>query len=192
MIVMSSAADTGKFARVQVTVPPLLPQFQFGPLAETNVHPAGRLSVTTASCAAAGPPLRGSIRNVTGLPAIAGVPEVTVFCAMRTSAPGTTIVSAVAVLSAVSGSATAPAAGRTVALFVIVPPAALTVPTMVTAGAVAPTARPVVRLQVTTPAACEQLQPEPEADTNATAGGRLSVITIAPEALGPALLAVSV
>ena len=41
-------------------------------------------------------------------------------------APGTTIVSAVAVLSAVSGSATPPAAGSTVALLVIVPPAALT------------------------------------------------------------------
>ncbi len=125
-MVMLSVAEVGKLARVQVTVLPLLPQVQFGPLAETKVQPAGKGSVSTASTAVAGPLLRGWIWNVTLLPAIAGVPEVTVFWAMRMSAPGTTIVSAVAVLSAVSGSATPPAAGSTVALLVIVPPAALT------------------------------------------------------------------
>ena len=192
MTVMSSVADVGKLARVQVTVLLLLPQAQFGPFAETKVQPAGKASVTTALTAVAGPLLRGWIRNVTLLPAIAGVPDSTSFCAMRTSAPGTTVVSAVAVLSDVSGSAMPPTAGSTVALLVIVPPAALTVPTTVTAGMAAPTACGPARLQVTTPAAWLQLQSDPDADTKATAGGRLSVITIAPDALGPALLAVSV
>ena len=190
--VMSSAAEVGKLALVQLTVLPVLLQFHSGPLAETKVQPAGNASVTTAFSAAAGPLLRGWIRKVTSLPAVAGVPEVTSFWAIRTSAPGTTMVSTVAVLSTVSGSATPPAAGSTVALLVIVPPAALTLPTRVTGGMTPATGCGPARLQVTTPAAWLQLQPEPVAEMNDTAGGRLSVRTMAPEELGPALVAVSV
>ena len=111
---------------------------------------------------------------------------------MRTSAPGSTVVLAVAVLSAVSGSTVAPTAGDTVALLVTVPPLALTVATKVTAGMGAPTACGPGRVQVTTPALWPQVQPEPLAETKLTDGGRLSVMTMSPPALGPLLLAVSV
>ena len=90
-----------------------------------------------------------------------------------------------------SGSATPPAAGATVALLVTVPPAALTVPTTVTGGAVAPTANMPLRLQVTTPPAWLHSQPLPLAETKLTDGGRLSVITIGPPSLGPVLRVVS-
>ena len=105
------------------------------------------------------------MRKLTLVPATTGVLEITVFCAMRTSAPGSTVVFTVAVLSAVSGSATPPVAGATVALLVTMPPLAFTVPTMVIAGAEAPTARVPLRLQVTTPVSWSQVQPLPLAET---------------------------
>ena len=63
---------------------------------------------------------------------------------------------------------------------------------MVTGGADAPTASGPGRLQRTTPPLWLQVQPAPDADRKLTAGGRLSVITIAPPAFGPLLLAVRV
>ena len=190
-MVMSSVAPTARLARVQLTLWPVAAQAQFGPAADTNVQPAGSGSVTTALTAATGPLLRGSMRKLTGWPAVAGWAEVTTFWAMRRSAPATTLTAATAVLSAVSGSATPPAAGARVALLVTVPPAALTVPTSVTGGMAAPTAWLPLRLHVTTPEAWLQVQPLPVAETKLTDGGRLSVMTIAPPAFGPALLAVS-
>ena len=164
VISMLSVAPTGRLARVQVTVAPPV-QAQLGPLAETKVQPAGRVSVTTALVAATGPLLRGWIWKLTLPPAVAGWAEVTVFCAMRTSAPALTCTLASAVLSLVSGSGTPPAAGATVALLVMVPPTAVTVPTSVTGGIAAPTACGPGRLQLTTPAAWLQAQPLPAAET---------------------------
>ena len=78
------------------------------------------------------------------------------------------------------------------ALLVTVPPLALTVPTRLTGGMAAPTTCGPVREQVTTPAEWLQDQPLPLAETKLTDGGRLSVMTMSPLSLGPALLAVSV
>ena len=189
--VMSSVPPTGSEARVQVTVGPALPQLQFGPAAETNVNPAGSVSVTLAFTAAAGPPLRGRSANVTLLPAMAGTAEPTALV-MLASAPGVTVVLTVAVVLVVSGSAVPPLAGATVALLVSVPPAAVTLPTIVSAGIGAPGACVPPCVQVTRPPDCEQLQPPPDAETKVTDGGRLSVTTIAPDVLGPALAAVRV
>ena len=190
--VMLSVLPTGRLARVQRTSCPVALQAQPVPVAETKVQPAGRVSVTTAFVAADGPPLRGWIWKVTLLPAVAGWVDVTDFCAMRTSAPGITGVSTVATLLLGTGSSTPPAAGSTEALLVMVPPAAVTRPVMVTAGADAPTARGPGRVQVTTPLAWLQVQPEPEAVRKVTDGGSVSVITMAPPAFGPLLLAVRV
>ena len=191
--VMSSVAPTASVARVQLTVPASAEQAQPGPLADTKVQPAGSGSVTTTPVAAAGPPLRGWIKKVTLLPAVAGTGEVTVFCAMRTSAPGSTVVSTVAVLLLLSGSAVPPTvAGASVAVLVTVPPLAVTVPTMVTGGMAAPTACGPARSQRTTPALWLHTQPEPLAETKFTDGGRLSVRVMLDESLGPLLLAVSV
>ena len=63
---------------------------------------------------------------------------------------------------------------------------------MVTGGADAPTASAPARLQVTTPALWVQVQPVPVAVRKVTDGGKVSVMTMAPPALGPALLAVRV
>jgi hypothetical protein len=60
------------------------------------------------------------------------------------------------------------------------------------AGADAPTASDPGRVQVTTPLAWLQVQPEPEAVRKVTDGGSVSVITMAPPAFGPLLLAVRV
>ena len=189
---MSSVALVSSVARVQVTIPAAWLQAHPGPAAETKAQPAGKGSRNCTLPAMAGPLLRGWMRKLTAAPAVAGKADVTVFCAMRTSAPGRTTVSIVAVLSLLSGSATPPAAGATVALLVTLPPLALTVPTTVSAGIGAPTGCGPLRLQVTTPAACAQAHPLPAADTKATDGGRLSVTTMSPEALGPLLLAVRV
>ena len=77
--VMLSAAPTGMLARVQLAVLPRLLQTQLGPLAETSVQPAGKVSDTTTLLAAAGPPLRGWMTKVTLAPATAGSDELTVF-----------------------------------------------------------------------------------------------------------------
>ena len=191
LMAMLSLAPTGMLARLQTTVAPPL-QAQLGPLADKKVQPAGSTSVTTTLLATAGPLLRGWIWKLTMAPAVAGWAEVTIFWAMRTSAPATTTTLATAVLSLLSGSGTPPAAGATVALLVTVPPAALTVPINVTGGIGAPIAWLPGRLQVTTPAAWLQAQPLPVAETKATDGGRLSVITIAPPAFGPRLLTLRV
>ena len=115
---------------------------------------------------------------------------------MRTSAPGRTAVSAVAVLLLGTGSATSGSPlttkGSSVALLVIVPPLAVTRATMLTGGIAAPTACGPGRVQVTTPAAWAQLQPPPLAETKLVDGGRLSRMRMPAEALGPALLALSV
>ena len=117
----------------------------------------------------------------------------TVFCAMRTSAPAVMVVLTVAVLLLVSGSAVPPtAAGATVALLVIVPPDALTWPTRVSAGIATLAGCGPPCVQVTTLPATEQFHPVPADETNARAGGRLSVTTMSPDAFGPALLATSV
>ena len=189
--VMLSVALVGSEARVQVIVAPAALQLQLGPAAETNVKPAGSVSVTTAFTAVAGPPLRGCNWNVTLLPAMAGTAEATTLV-MLASAPGVTVVSTVAVLLVVSGSAVPPEAGATLALLVTVPPAAVTRPTIVSAGSVLPAACVPACVQVTVPALCEQLQPLPPAETKVTDGGRLSVTTIAAEAFGPALPTLSV
>ena len=190
--VMSSVAPTGRLARLQLTAEPTWLQAQFGPLAETKVHPAGKLSVTTALLATDGPALRGWITNVTGWPAIAGRPELTDFWAIRTSAPATTLVLTTAVLLVLSGSATPPRAGAMLALLVTVPPLAVTLPTSVMTGIATPTGCGPGRVQVTTPARLAQVQPLPAAETKLTEGGRLSVTTMSPESFGPALLAVRV
>ncbi|MDH4392255.1 MAG: hypothetical protein QE285_12645 [Aquabacterium sp.] len=190
--VMLSVLPCGKLARVQVTTWPVAPQAQPVLTADTKPQPAGRVSVTTAFTAAEGPSLRGWIWKLTLLPAVAGCVEVTDFCAIRTSAPGMTGVSTVATLLLGTGSSTPPVAGSTDAVLVMVPPAAVTRPVMVTGGADAPTASVPARLQVTTPALWPQAQPVPVAVRKLTDGGRLSVMTIAPPALGPLLLAVRV
>src|SRR5690349_3899788 len=167
-MVTSSVAPAGRLARPQVTVRPATVQVQFGPLADTTVQPTGSVSVTDALTAAAGPPLRAWIRKVTLLPAVAGSPEVTVFCRIDTSAPGTTPVVAVAVLLLVSGSAVPPTAGATLATLVMLPPEAATVPVMLSGGSVAPTAcRPACVQETVLPApapALVQFQPLPPAD----------------------------
>ena len=178
-------------AREQLTVWPDALQLHPVPVAETKVQPDGSVSVTTTLLATAGPPLRGVIVKVAFSPAMTGFGE-TLLLSMRTSAPGNTWVVAVAVLLLLSGSATAPTAGLMVALLVTNPVDAMMRATMVTGGALAPTASGPLRVQVTTPAACEQLQPVPDAETNVDDPGRLSVSTRLPEAFGPSFVAVSV
>ena len=188
LMVMLSVAPKGIVARVQVTVCPLVEQAQFGPVPLGAVQPAGRVSVTVTLLAGAGPLLRGWIWKVTAAPAIAGELEVTLFWAMRTSAPGITVVLAVAVLSLASGSVTPPtAAAASVAVLVMVPLALLTCATMVM-GAIAPMACGPLRVQVTTPALWPQVQPAPLAETKLVDGDKVSVTTRLPESLGPALL----
>ncbi len=122
--------------------------------------------MTTTSLASDGPPLRGWMRNVTLAPEAAGEPELTVLLSMRTSAPGLTVVSTVAVLSDRSGSVVPPDdAGASVAVLVTVPLPTFTVATSVTGGMAAPTACGPLRLQVTVPDAWAQVQPVPLADT---------------------------
>jgi hypothetical protein len=178
-------------AREQVTVWPEAEQLQPVPVAETKVQPDGSVSVTTTVLAIAGPPLRGVIVKVAFSPAMTGLGD-TALLSMRTSAPGSTVVVAVAVLLLLSGSAVAPAAGLRVALLVTNPVEASMRATMVIGGALAPTAKEPVRLQVTKPTTWEQLHPVPEADTKVDDPGRFSVRTRLPEAFGPSLKAVSV
>ena len=82
--------------------------------------------------------------------------------------------------------------GDTVALLVMVPPAAFTCATMLTAGMPAPTGCGPGRVQVTTPPAWSQVQPGPAAETNEVLGGKVSTSSRLPALLGPALLTVSV
>ena len=99
------------------------------------------------------------------------------------SATGVTVVFSVSVLLAGFGSETGE---LTLAVSIIVPLVVGAVTVMVIAGA-APKAK-LARVQVTTPAAWLQLQPEPEALMNVTPAGKVSVTVTEVAVLGPALL----
>jgi hypothetical protein len=97
-------------------------------------------------------------------------------------ASGVTVVAALAAFGVVGSNSVA----VTEALLVIEPPAEGAVTVIVIAGA-APTAS-VVLVHVTVPETLLQVQPVPEADTNATPAGSVSTTETEFAVLGPALL----
>ena len=103
------------------------------------------------------------------------------------SAEAVTVVVSVAVLLPVFASLVEE---LTVAVLVIVPPSLGAVTTMVMAVA-APGAK-LARVQVTTPPAWLQVQPLPEALTNVTPAGSVSLTLTEVAVLGPALFTLSV
>src|SRR5436190_982587 len=79
-IVIAGADPTARASRVQVTTPPERPQLQPDPSADTNVTPAGSVSVTVTEAAAAGPAFFTTRRYVRSPPVSTGsgssVPEI--------------------------------------------------------------------------------------------------------------------
>ena len=181
VIVKVALAPDASVPALQVTVPEALVQ----PLeAETNVTPAGRVSVTTTPVAGLGPLLLAVTVYVMVLPATAEAGPVFV---IDRSAEAVTLVVAVAVLSPLVGSGSL---ALIVAVFVMLPPVAGAVAVMVIV-ALAPDAS-VPTAQTTVPEALVQVPWVELADTNVTPAGRVSV-TVAPVAVpGPLLLAVRV
>jgi hypothetical protein len=157
------------------------------PLAEMLVKPAGSVSETVTVLAASGPALRGDSVKLTPVAAIMAFGEA-VLVTLR-SAPGETLTEAAAVL--LFGFPSGVVADR-VAELVIVPLVEFcTVPIRVRAE-LAPLAREPGKLHVTVPLEFEQLQPDPEADTEATFGGSVSVMVRPVEVSGPLLVTPSV
>jgi len=157
------------------------------PLAEMLVKPVGNVSETVTALAASGPPFRGDSVKVAAVAAIMAVGEAAL--PMLRSAPGETLVEAVAVL--LFGSPSGVVAER-VAELVMVPLLEFCMVPIRVSVEVAPVARVPPRLHVTEPLEFEQLQPEPEADTYATLGGSVSVTVTPVESSGPLLLATRV
>src|SRR5205823_2271766 len=142
VIVIDGAAPSPSAAVVQVTTWLATPHVQPVPVAETNVVPAGRVSVTVTVAASLGPAFATSTVYVSVPPAATGSgASVT---AIERSALELTVVSAVAVLLPATGSAVV---ALTLAVSVSVPPVAGAVHVIVIDGA-APTAS-VARVQVT-------------------------------------------
>src|SRR5438309_29244 len=181
MVIVAVAPEASE-PMLQVTVPEALVQVPWVELAETNVTPEGRVSVTVVPVAPFGPLLVAFRVYVIGAVTVAVVGPVLVIATSACSAAVCTVVDADAELLAGFGSDSLP---LTVAVLVMVPTeVGLTVIVNVT---LAPEASELA-LQVTVTEAL--VQPE-LADMKVTPAGRLSVTTTPVAGLGPLFVAIS-
>ena len=186
-VITGAVAPVARAARVQLTETlPTFEQAQPPPDALTKVIPAGSVSDTVRFAASDGPLFTTVNEYATDPPAVTvGGPSLVI----ARSALAVTVVTAVAVLLPATGSDVVVA----MAAVLDSEPAwfgAVTV-TVIT-GAVAPVAR-AARVQVTdTFPTFEQAQPPPDADTNVTPAGSVSVIVRLAASDGPLLVTVSV
>jgi hypothetical protein len=180
-VIAGALVAVASAARVQVTETlPAFVQVQPAPDADTNVTPAGNVSRTDNDAASEGP------LSVTVSVYATAPPATTVAGPVLTrarSAEPVTEVEAVEVLLPGTGSGVAL---DTVAELVSVPGCAGAVTTTVIVGAVAPEAR-AATVQVTdTLPAFVHVHPAPDADTNATPAGSVSVTETLAAGDGPA------
>ena len=186
-VITGAVAPVASAALVQVTdTLPTFEQAQPAPLAETNVIPAGSVSLTVRFAASDGPLLTTVSEYATDPPAVTvGGPSLVI----ARSALAVTVVTSEAVLFAAFGSAVVAA---TDAVFDSDPAWFGAVTVTVIAGAVAPVAS-AARVQVAdTLPTFEQAQPGPAALTKVTPAGSVSVTVRLAASDGPLLVTVSV
>jgi hypothetical protein len=181
--VLPAAAE----ATVQVTETlPVLLQAQPVPEAEMNVTPAGSVSVTDRFAASDGPLLWTTRLYVTVPPAVTEPGPVLM---IDRSADAVTVVATVEVLLAGFGSAVVE---DTDAVLDSAAACAGAVTTTVINGAVAPVANVALVHVTDTLPALVHTQPVPDADTNVTPAGSVSVTDTLPASDGPASATVNV
>ena len=179
-VIVGAVAPVASTGRVQVADTfPTFVHAQPVPVADTNVTPAGSVSVTDTFAASDGPPLTTTSEYVNDPPAVTvGGPSLVI----DRSADAVTAVTAVEVLFARTGSNVA---DDTDAVLVRVAawPGAVTV--TVTTGAAVPVARPAVVQVTETLPTFVQVQPVPVADTSTTPTGSVSVTVSEAASDGP-------
>jgi hypothetical protein len=179
-VITGADAPVARAARVQVT--DTLPVFEHAqpvPDADTNVTPAGKVSVTVRFAASDGPVFDTVNEYATEDPATTEAGPV---LAIARSALAVTPVVTEEELFAAFGSAVVLA---TLAVFVNDPPCAGAVTVTVITGALAPVTS-AARVHVTdTLPVFEHAQPVPDADTNVTPAGKVSVTDTFAASEGP-------
>lgn len=176
--VIDGAEPTARLAREHDAVVPAPLQFHPVPLALANAAPVGSVCVTLTFDAVLPPPLVTSMVYVIVPPASTGSGESA--SVIDRSALSVTVVITLALLLVDTGSL---AADETDALFVIVPPVAGGDTSKVIVEDVPASSD--VRVHVTVPELCVQVQPVPVALLYVAPAGSVSVTLTVPALLGP-------